>query len=992
LRQHFFRQMNSTTILNKKRGLRASIPLLCVLAALYGCGGGGNGTGSATGGSAGGAPGSGSGTNVPPGSSTPGGTPPDVTTAAALDFALTSGNSSNVSLANVMTAAQSLLSTQVTAYSSIRQTIFSGVGAIDWDPSHDSGYFTLQDSTRNFVILPSNWKYNGNAAGTSVGLGVAGTAPGSNARYAAFGGNPLGVPGNTAMDKFMTNTVGWLTGGTNSAGVKVVVSQMPGTETYWFPHEKKVRDWFYAKYPGATINGALASGTQSDNVCDGAALAGCLQGANLLVIGSEQGPGAYSGDVVIKAVSDAQAHGIPVLYLNHHDDDGDLAIRLATYFGLKHNTNYWGDEGLKAFDPATLPAVPAQLASTQDLLSRLDKGTFSTTWSGCTTDVGRTSCDNDTTYMSEFGTVSAQIRNALRQLDADGKQLFALPGYQLEKLLVLLGDKYRENIVYPMDKTDNKQDFFRAYFADSTAYITRGSSAVSKGLGNFAPAIPVTTPTISQTVTVTLPTTGTKEYLTGLYVIPDKKITLTRTDNGVGVVRFGMNILRDSTRLFDERYRKQNKVDIKIPQYDRPTNISSPRPALMANKPVSITSPYGGPLMLFIDAAGSGNQQVTVQVDGVITHPVLRNPNDPTAVAAFQSDVNTTITNWVGFTSDTLTIHSTVGNFKETLANYNGNMSAFAADTFKYTIKDTYELAGFNSSSGQLSLASTVNAFCNSKGWDCTGTQHRRDTMQQVISDVHAQCGDGCSGNPYDQDWAFDPLGWGESHEIGHNLQVSRLKIYNGMSTEVSNNIFPMHKQIKYNTTPAGLTSPIVARQNAGSDVFTVIRNALGTPDPTASMYTSSWSDDKYAANNNVRVMFYRQLPEFARYYNSQFQDGWELYTLLYLLDRNFGQASSTWSSKASSYGFGTYATYPSSMSGNDFMLIATSNIIGRDMGPVFAMWGITTSAAAKAQVTAYGFPPAQALYFPMYDVDATPAKVGTPINMTSSAVYPAGY
>lgn len=957
--------MNLTRFLTAHRGLRATIPLLFVAAGLYGCGGGGS-SGSGSGG-----------TTTPPAiPSTPTGP-----TTSALDVALSSGNSSNVTLPTVLTAAQTLVSTQIAAYTDVRLAISNNVGSIDWDPSHDSAYFTPQDSARNHIILPSNWKYNGSTAGAGVALGIAGTAPTTNARYAAFGGNPLGVPGNAEMDKLMANTVGWLSAAAAApATFKVVVSQMPGTETYWFPHEKKVRDWFYAKYQGVTINGVPSTGTQTDNACDGAALAGCLSGANLLVIGSDQG-GTYSGDTVMQAVRNAQAQGIPVLYLNHNRDANDLADRLSTYFGLAHKSNYWGEEGLQAFAASSLPTQPAKLASMQALLTRLEQGSFSTTWSGCSTS-SPVNCDNDSTYMSEFGTQAGQIRNTMRQFDANGTRLFDQAGYQLEKLLVLLGDKYRENVSYPMDKTVNKQDFFRAYFSDATAYINRDSSAVAKNLGNFATTIPAATPTISQTVTVTLPSSGTKEYLTGLYVIPGKKVTLTRTDGGAGTVKFGLNMLRDTTREFDTN------------KFDRPTQISSPRTALVANKAVTVSSPYGGPLMLFIDAAASGSQQVTVQVDGVITHPVLRNPNDTTAVAAFAAEVNSTVTNWVGFATDTLTLHSNLDHFKQTMANYNGNMAALASDTFNYTVKDTYELAGFNSSSGQLSLTSAVSSFCNSKGWDCTGTQHRRDTMQHVISDNYSLCGNGCSGNPYDQDWAFTPLGWGESHEIGHNIQPGRLKIYAGQSTEVSNNIFPMHKQMMFNQTAAGLASPIKARldEKPGSTAFDALKAALATADPVAAMHDSTWSSITYAANNTTRVMFYRQLAEYARYYNKQFPDGWDLFTLLYLLDRNFEQASSTWAGKSAGYGFGTYASYPASISGNDFMLIATSNIIGRDMGPMFALWGVTTSAEAKAQVAAYGYAAVQQLYFPMSYLTATPANVGAPIVMTANASYPAGY
>ncbi|UUZ56310.1 hypothetical protein LP419_14495 [Massilia sp. H-1] len=162
---------------------------------------------------------------------------------------------------------------------------------------------------------------------------------------------------------------------------------------------------------------------------------------------------------------------------------------------------------------------------------------------------------------------------------------------------------------------------------------------------------------------------------------------------------------------------------------------------------------------------------MSVNVNGVITHPVLRDSTNPAEVAAFQAAVNTTPTNWVGFATDALTLQSTLPHFKSTMALYNNNMAALASDTWFYTIKDTYELAGFNSASGQLQLAAKVVEVCNAKGWDCSGTQHRRDTMQHVISDVHALCGSGCSGNPYDQDWAFQPMGWGETHEIGHGIQ-----------------------------------------------------------------------------------------------------------------------------------------------------------------------------------------------------------------------------
>lgn len=907
--------------------------------------------------------------------------------------ALTTGNASAIPLATVMTATKTLLSTQQTRYASLKQALFglnadgtanaTSLTSLDWDPSHDSSWFTLLDSIQNQTLLTSNWSYKGGSAGTSTALAVAGTNAAGNARYAAFGGNPLGVPGNASMDKLMMNTVAWLTKRTAFTNLKIVTAHLPGTETYWFPHENKTRAWFVAKYPGVAINGVTTgAATQADNRCDGDKLDACLQGVDLLVIGREQGPNAYNGANVMQAVLNAQSRGIPVLYLHHYRDTNDLAGRLLDYFGLGQVNNYWSENGLKAFNPATLPAMPNNLANVQALVNRLDTGTFTSTWSGCTTS-GRISCSGDATYMAQFGTPVETIRTALRALDANGTAIFSRTGYTLEKMLVLLGDKYRETVTYPLNKATSGAAFYRAYFSDMAAYIHRPYSAVAKNLGNFSNVIPASTAALTRTVTVAPPLTGTRDYMTGLYVMPGRTVTLTRTDTGTGVVKLGLNMLRDTTWVFNQPT-----------GLDRPTQITAPRSELKAGQKVTLTSPYGGPLFLHVDAVTGTVPAVAVQVTGVTTHPVLRNANDAAQVTAFNTELTTTPTNWVGITTDTLTLHSTLAHFKTSLAAYGGNLSKLVGDTWTYTIKDTYELAGFNSvTAGQYVLAPAVTSFCALKGWDCTGTQHRRSVMQHVVADVHATCGNGCSGNPYDQDWAFTPLGWGETHEIGHNLQRGRLNIYAGQSGEVSNNIFPVHKHVQYNLSPAGVAAPMVDRAGTGLTVFNLLKTALGTAAPTTTAYNSIWSNTAYAANNSERVMFYRQLVEHARYYNANLGDGWSLMTLAYLLDRNVDASQATWAASAAKFGFGTYAAaYPSAMNGNDFLLISSSFIIGRDMRPMFDLWGVTYSPAASAQVAAYGYTPSAKLLFPMSQVSQVPAKVGAPVVMTTTAVYPAGY
>lgn len=965
--------------------------LTALLLALAACGGGGSDGGGAD-----------AGTLSPPvdgGGATPKADPQ----AAALEQALASGDAAQVTLATVMAAAKAQLAEQTASHASARQALFglgggSPVNGITWNPTHDSVTFTLQDGARNHVMLASNWRYKGSTAGSHAALAVVGRAPQTGARYAAFGGNPLGVAGNAAMDQFMRNTLAWLTGRSDLANLKIVTAHLPGTATYWFPHEPKVRTWLAAQVPGVTINGLPADQAGADDGCDGARLDACLQGADLLVIGRQQGPNignsstpdAYpagvDGAAVMQAVLAAQARGTPVLYLHHYRDAGDLATRMLAYLGLGITNNYWANEGLNAFDAADLPAAPPEALALQALLDRLDQGRFSTTWSGCVADLGKTECERtsgfagDAALSDEFADTAKALRTRLRSLDAQALPLFATPGYAQEKLLVLLGDKYRESVSYPMDKVTAGADFFRAYFSDLAAYINRPHTTVARNLGNFSGTLPADTPTVSRQVSVDAPPLRRLEHMTGLYVMPGRSVTIAREDTSAANVTVGLNLLRDSTRLYNTN------------GYARPTMLASPRVALKSGQPLTITSPFGGPLILFIEpVSGAASLPVVqVQVDGATTHPLLRDPADPAQVAAFRAELDSTPTHWVSVRTDFLTVHSTLAHFRQSVADQ-GGVDNLVAAIVKYMVKSNYELAGFSSATaGAFNLSPEAAAFCQSAGWDCTGAQHRRDKMQHFISDVVATCGAGCSGNPIDSNSPVEPAGSLENHEIGHNLQPERLRIYGDLSDEVSNNIFPVHTQTLFNQVTTGTRKSY--HRGSAKNAFDLIKASLATADPAAHMKSRIWTDTAYAANGAMRLSFYRQLVEYARHYNPALGDGWALYTLMYLLDRNVDAAAQDWPAAAAALGFGTYAAPPASIGGNDFMLIAASRIVGRDMRAVFEMWGVDTSAAAQGQVAAYALPTADRLLFPMADMTQSGSGIGAPVRLAPDASYPAGY
>ena len=904
---------------------------------------------------------------------------------------MTSGNLGAVTAPRLLDTINALISVEQSNYSNIIQALF-GINAdgtpnsnytdvITWNPGTNSIYLGSSELGKNYSVLPNNWTYLASAPGASnanAPLAYVGTVNGTTGRFAAFGGNAFYSSHNAGMDKFLVNTVSWLTKRSDLTGLKVVVAQS-------YPNRETVtRNWFYKQIPNATINGGTSQKPSALAACDNSNLSNCLiSGADLLVIGAGSASTTTSSTPMMDVITSAQSNGIPVLYVHDGYVLSNFSAQVLNYFHLSSvnsQGNYFRVYGLNNFTSSLIPTSIPQLNTVQTLISRVSTGNFTSNWSGCILVIGKTDCSGDTTYVSEFDAPAKMIQTRIRNFETNLTPLFSSSGYTLDKLLILLADAYRKDIFYDskLNRISNPTVFYQNLFSDWTSYSLRPYNTLAKNLGNFSNLFPSNIKTISQTVTITLPTSGTKDYSTGLYVIPGSTVTLLRTDGGSGNVRYGINILRDTSRPLE--------------RYDRPSVLGSPRPLLTQNNVVTLNSPFGGPLLLFADAS-PGSPDVTVQVTGVTTHPILRDASNPAAIATFKEDINNTLTNWVVFVTDALTLHIILPHYKTAVSLYGDDLTAFASDIWVYMIKSTYELAGFNDSAGKLTLAPTVLSYCSAKGWDCKGTQHLRDTMQHVVNDNYSWCGGGCSGNPYDETWTFDPLGWGQSHEIGHGLQKDRLKIYAGQSAEVSNNIFPIYKLITYSKKTGKPVVAVNSHTGSASMVFEILKKGLNPSSPANYTYNTIWSDPGYATNNDERVTFFRQLVEYARYYNPAFVDGWELFTLLYLLDRNFAIASANWSSLASSYVFSTYSTFPSSITGNDFMLIATSLLIGRDMSPVFDMWGITYTPEAKTQAGINGNnQPASMLFFPMRLLNQYGAGVGAPVVMTPTAVYPAGY
>src|SRR5690606_41024718 len=128
--------------------------------------------------------------------------------------------------------------------------------------------------------------------------------------------------------------------------------------------------------------------------------------------------------------------------------------------------------------------------------------------------------------------------------------------------------------------------------------------------------------------------------------------------------------------------------------------------------------------------------------------------------------------------------------------------------------------------------------------------------------------------------------------------------------------------------------------------------------------------DGAYAADNGLRMSFYLQLPllfdqrQLAG--DVTLEDGFDIFTLLYLHARNYAQAAGSeeaWLAAREALGFGLFphaghAVYGGravgAIPGNDFMLVALSYMGRLDMRPYFDSRGLRYSSLASAQVEAH--------------------------------------
>lgn len=803
----------------------------------------------------------------------------------------------------------------------------SSLTALDWNPTHDASTL-LSTYGLNTGVLHTNAVYTDGYTVYDKEIGIIGA---NTARYMVFGGNPLrtGNVTNAQMQQFMKNSVEWLLqrAELETKAFNVVMAHLD--ESYYFKDESSVRTWLDTHYAGKVSYNAA-------NSCDDAKLAGCVAARPDLLIVSQVANTDSDVAAIAANVQAALQQGIPVLYVHHDGGLTALGEKLLPLFNVTYQwDNYWKKLGLKAFDvTATLGSLPDNIRSIQTVLTHFKAQDYAFDWNMCADG----NCDAVVGLQEQFQQGAEAARSMMHDFDVRKVNLFTQHDFRLQKLLALLGDAYRQAVRFPMDKnTTNTTVFLKSLFADHAVYHYRTLNPAQPDMGNFSRSdFSHITP-----VTKTVKLTSRQHFrAAGVYALPGQTLKVTRKDNSATTTAIFVNSLRvGSTHEFETN------------GYKRPKRLQSAAFPLQPGETIAFTSPYGGAVQI---AFSANDQPVEFTFENVGEHPFWDGSEDN---ASFSAKLAKGDYDWAEFVTPAFEIHSTLDKMRQSVSNTRwggGTLEGFAAATMRYTHNFPHVLAGFKGPG--IDVVPEIHDFAAAKGFSIDNL----DLVKHMNAD-QATCGYGCSGNPYDAYWAFDPIGHGDIHELGHGLEKSRFR-FSGWNYHASTNPYAYYSKTQYFKTTGGEPD---CQSLPFKEAFEALQASVGQADSAAYLKANYW--DAVADNWSHGVSMTIQMMMLAED-QGKLLDGWHLLARLHILEREFNRAianDAAWEGKKVSLGFASFTrTEAAALSSNDWMVIALAQVTGLDYRDYLTMWGITFSAKAAAQVAGFSYAAAPRKYF----------------------------
>ncbi|WP_088879340.1 ImpA family metalloprotease [Vibrio rotiferianus] len=915
-----------------------------------------------------------------------------------VDQAVVSEDHNLATEAQLLERAKEIILEKAVEKEALLTRLFTGVDSIDWIPSHDSQIITsfssINDST---VILQSNSNQSGGESNAT--LAVAGTKP-NGQNYVIFGGNPFGVHGSGDIDIYLKNVINWLIG-ESKITLNVMAVNQPNSG--YFYHHNNTKTWLENNYPeNHTLN--------DYRTCEYENIRACAMESrpDFVILGSDDSAGrGYEG---IKASMEyLEQQKIPFILVSHLRHASALISPILIESGVTTDTNYWSKVTLSGANKDNISALTDQrLDVVQDFINdEYDMSAVDACGSNYIV------CDT-APFWSAFRTSADALRNDILFFDKFNIDPFSVDGSELAKTILLLADKYRSEIDYPISFSE-PEEWYHAMFADWMVSYSRPDNLAQSDLGEY---IHKGDPVKGDLAHYEYPETTTKTknisvpYAnqwtgTGWYALPSQPVTLTRSGVDTHDVFVKLYYARPNTnRAFETN------------SYNRPLELTTQRLTIPPQGSVTFSTPYGAPIYLHINGDGESELTTNITASGITEHPFIDDFTSEEQIAQFEQLVNTTDLPHVDLKSPSYEQHARKDKLGE------GDVRQLLTMLRDEHINGIYSLAGFKVQGQSLDQSTDKDAMaiCKTKMGveDCTDeTLHVRKIIQHANYDRHAQCGVGCSGNPWDSAYNISPRGWLDGHELGHNLQTGRLRVgyateenrnlwnqYSDRAGENSNNIFPYYVMWNGHAVVDGDTTPLNDGHMNGKETFFALQSdysnvtdadgnrvvytpTCGTLDAgKTSRHEAIWSNGGYAAINGIRMSFYTQMAlqmhgkSLAD--DSVLESGWGIYPMLYLHERIYGKYAkdeTTWNANRERLGFAMFDWSNShgtmnGIQGNDFMLVSLSYLTGMDWNSYFEMYGLRNSDTAKAQASAHGVKGAVPVGMYVHEQDLPPANM----------------
>lgn len=89
-----------------------------------------------------------------------------------------------------------------------------------------------------------------------------------------------------------------------------------------------------------------------------------------------------------------------------------------------------------------------------EIIEKMENDTFDNSWiEACKNKGNGRSCTHEV-FLNQYGNEINNLRNVLRNLDSQNTKLFVDENPDTLRLMILLGDKYREEVEYPVNMDD----------------------------------------------------------------------------------------------------------------------------------------------------------------------------------------------------------------------------------------------------------------------------------------------------------------------------------------------------------------------------------------------------------------------------------------------------------------------------------------------------------------------------------------------------------